>query len=147
LDYHRTYDVATVNELFDAYGARGRAMYAWDLIVDTFYPLAVAGAAMLFALIVVRKPIFQKIVIALPLIFLVTDLIENAFLLLFIASYPSLSPVLVYISSFFTGIKLFTIYPTWVEMVLFAPVAVLFVSAGLVKKRFFPNRKKPSQAV
>jgi hypothetical protein len=63
LDYQRPYDVTLVKLLFDVYGEEGRAMYAWDLIVDTFFPLAVAGAAMLFALTVVRKPILQKLLI------------------------------------------------------------------------------------
>lgn len=125
LDYHRTYDVTQVDQLFSVYGEQGRAMYAWDLLVDMLYPLAVAGAAMLFALTVVRKPVLQKLLIVLPLIFLVTDLVENAFLLLFLGTYPSLSPILVSIASLFTRIKLFTIYPTFYEMFLFMPVAML----------------------
>lgn len=133
LDFHRTYDVAVVRQLFDVYGQQGRAMYAWDLIVDTFYPLAVAGAAMLFALTVVRKPILQKLLIVFPMIFLVTDLIENALLLLFIATYPSLSPTLVSISSLFTRIKLFTIYPTFLEMFLFMPIAIIITAATFVR--------------
>lgn len=78
LDFHKTYGVTLVRQLFDAYGKQGRAMYAWDLLVDTFYPLAVAGAAMLFALTVVRKPTLQKFLIVFPMIFLVTDVIECA---------------------------------------------------------------------
>ena len=69
LDYQKTYDVALVSQLFDVYGKQSRTMFALDLILDTFYPLAVAGAAMLFALTVVRKPILQILLIAIPMIF------------------------------------------------------------------------------
>lgn len=135
LDYHRTYDVALVMQLYDAYGEQGRAMYAWDLLVDTFYPLAVAGAVMLFAVIVIRKPILQKLSVAAPLIFLVTDIIENTFLLLFLATYPSLSPTLVDLSSLMTRIKLFTIYPTFAEAVIFMPIAVIVTAVKFVKSK------------
>jgi len=135
LDYHRTYDAALVKQLYDAYGEQGRAMYAWDLLVDTFYPLAVAGATMFFALNVVRKPILQKLVIVIPMIFLVTDLIENALLLLFLGTYPSLSPTLVGISSLMTRIKLFTIYPTFTEAVIFMPIAVMVTAVKFVKSK------------
>lgn len=134
LDYQRPYGVALVRQLYEAYGEQGRAIYAWDLIVDTFYLLAVAGAAMLFALTVIRKPILQKLLIVIPLIFLVTDVIENAFLLLFIGMYPSLSPMLVSISSLFTDIKLITIYPTFYEMFLFMPIAIIIAVVSFIRK-------------
>ena len=140
LDFHRTYDVAQVHQLYDAYGEQGRAMYAWDLLVDTFYPLAVAGAAMLFALSVVRKPILQKALIIFPLIFLVTDVIENAFLLLFISTYPSLSPTLVGIASLFTRIKLFTIFPTFYEMFIFMPVAIIMAVVSFARNLWIARK-------
>jgi hypothetical protein len=134
LDYHKTYDVALVSQLFDAYGEQGRAIFAWDLIVDTFYPLAVAGAAMFFALAVVRKPILQKLLIALPMIFLVTDVLENALFVLFIATYPSLSPILVGTANLFTRIKLFTIYPTFYEMFIFMPIAIIIAVISFTRR-------------
>ena len=134
LDFQKAYDVALVNQLFDAYGKQGRAMFAWDLIVDTFYPLAVAGAAMLFALAVVRKPILQMLLIALPMIFLVSDVIENALFLMFIATYPSLSPVLVNTANLFTRIKLFAIYPTFYEMFVFMPIAMIIAGISFARK-------------
>lgn len=144
LDYHRTYNVAVVSQLYDAYGKEGRTMYAWDLIVDTFYPLAVAAATMLFALTVVRKPILQNILIVIPLIFLVTDVIENTFLLLFLGTYPSLSPMLVGISSLFTRIKLFAIYPTFYEMFIFMPIAIIIAIVFFVKN-LWTARKSVAQ--
>jgi hypothetical protein len=135
LDFQRTYDVALVSQLFDAYGAQGRAMLAWDLLVDTFYPLAVAGAAMLFALAVVRKPILQILLIVIPMIFLVTDVIENAFFMLFIAMYPSISPILVGTANLFTRIKLFTIYPTFYEMIIFMPIAVILAIVSFARRK------------
>jgi len=135
LDFQRTDDVALVSQLFDAYGAQGRAMFAWDLLVDTFYPLAVAGAAMLFALAVVRKPILQILLIVIPMIFLVTDVIENAFFMLFIAMYPSISPILVGTANLFTRIKLFTIYPTFYEMISFMPIAVILAIVSFARRK------------
>jgi hypothetical protein len=135
LDFQRTYDVALVSQLFDAYGAQGRAMFAWDLLVDTFYPLAVAGAAMLFALAVVRKPILQIVLIVIPMIFLVTDVIENAFFMLFIAMYPSKSPILVGTANLFTRIKLSIIYPTFYEMIIFMPIAVILAIVSFARRK------------
>jgi hypothetical protein len=135
LDYQKTYDVGLVSQLFDAYGKQGRTMFAWDLIVDTFYPLAVAGAAMLFALTVVRKPILQILLIAIPMIFLVTDVIENVFFLLFIAMDPSISPILVGTANLFTRIKLFTIYPTFYEMIIFMPIAVILAIVSFARRK------------
>ena len=134
LDFQRPYDVALVRQLYEAYGEQGRALYAWDLLVDTFYPLAVAVATMLFALTAIRKPILQIILLIFPLIFLVTDVIENGLLLLFLGTYPSLSPTLVNISSLFTSIKLFTIYPTFYEMFLFMPIAIILGVVSIARK-------------
>jgi len=145
LDFHKSYNVSLVRNLYESYGEQGRALYAWDLLVDTFYPLAVAGAAMLFALTIVRKPILQKLLIVIPMIFLVTDVIENAFLLLFLGTYPSLSPTLVGISSFFTRVKLFTIYPTFYEMFLFMPIAII-MSVGAFIRNLWSNRKSAVQS-
>ena len=134
LDYQRPYDVTFVKQLFELDGEEGRVLYAWDLIVDTFYPLAVARAAILFALTVIRKPTLQKLLIIIPLIFLVTDVIENAFIFLFLGTYPSISPTLVSISSLFTGIKLFMIYPTFYEMFIFMPIAIIVAITPFAKK-------------
>jgi hypothetical protein len=135
LDFQKTYDVGLVSQLFDAYGKQGRTMFAWDLIVDTFYPLAVAGAAMLFALTVVRKPILQILLIVIPMIFLVTDVIENAFFMLFIAMYPSISPILVGTANLFTRIKLFTVYPTFYETIIFMPIAVILAIVSFARRK------------
>jgi hypothetical protein len=60
--------------------------------------------------------------------------IENALFLVFIATYPSLSPILVGVANLFTRIKLFTIYPTFYEMFLFMPIGVLITVVSFARK-------------
>jgi hypothetical protein len=125
LDFHRQYDVSTIERIFDAYGWEGRTAYALNLVVDTFYPLFLGIAAILFILLVVRKPLWQSILILFPLVFMITDVFENMFFLFFLWTYPRLSAALVYLANIFTRIKLFTIYITFLELYLFVILTII----------------------
>ena len=125
LDFQSQYDSSTIQRIFDAYGQQGRTIYAWDLVVDTFYPVLLSLAAILFILLVVDNSKWQKLLILFPLIFAITDVVENAFFLSFLQMYPEFSPILVSMANFFTRIKLFAISIIYLELYLFVILTIL----------------------
>jgi hypothetical protein len=66
--------------------------------------------------------------------------IENAFFMLFLAVYPSISPILVGTANLFTRIKLFTIYPTFYEMFIFMPIAVILAIVSFARRKLSTRR-------
>jgi len=135
LDFHSNYDVSTVMRIYAAYDEEGRTLYAWDLMVDTFYPVLLSLSAILFVLLVARHPLLQKALILPPLIFAIADVIENVFFLFFIWMYPSLSPTAVSIANIFTRIKLFTFDITFVELYLFILLTLVVFVINKLKGR------------
>jgi len=135
LDLTFNYDVSTVTRLFDAYGEQGRTLYTRDLLVDTLYPVFQSLSAILFILLVVRNPFWQKLLILFPVIFVPLDLIENFFFLSFLWSYPYLSAGLVQVANVITMIKLIAVDITTVEYFLFLLLAIIFAIASFVRNR------------
>jgi hypothetical protein len=140
LDLTFNYDVSTVARIFGAYGEQGRNLYAWDLLVDTLYPVFQSLSAILFILLVVRNPFWQKLFILFPVIFVPLDLIENLFLLSFLWSYPSLSTGLVQVANVITIIKLIAVYITTVEYFLFLLLAIILAIVSFVRSKLAARR-------
>ena len=135
LDFHERYDISTVERIYDAYGEQGRSIYAWDLLVDTFYPVLLSLSAILFVLLVARHPVLQKALVLPPLIFATDDVTENAFFLFFIWTYSSLSSTVVSVANIFTRIKLFTFDITFVELYLFILLAIVIFVTNKLRDR------------
>jgi hypothetical protein len=105
LDLRFGYTYDTVMHLFDSYGEAGRQIYLWNLITDTPFPLVVAVTTMLFVgAAFERRPLVLLLCIA-PAVFFITDMIENALFLSWLAAYPDISPGAVAFGSVLTQIK------------------------------------------
>ena len=94
LDLRFGYDLATVERLFDSYGEQGREWYVWDLLVDTPFPVLGGLATILFVLAAFQNPLWQKVLVIAPIMFIVTDLLENVLFLFLLQSHPFLSSAL-----------------------------------------------------
>ena len=126
LDLRFGYDLATVERLFDAYGEQGRELYVRDLLVDTPFPILGGLATILFVLVAFRNPLWQKVLVIAPIMFIVTDLFENVLLMFLLQSHPSLSPQLLAFSSFVTQVKRSAFYIIFAELVI-SGIIVIFV--------------------
>jgi hypothetical protein len=133
LDFHRSYDVSTVQRIFEAYGQKGRTIYALDLLADTFYPLLLGLSAILFTMLVIRNIRWQTLLILIPLIFMTADVLENIFFLIFLWIFPSVSLSLVSIANVFTRIKLFTIPITFLQLYLFVILTICLFAVRQLK--------------
>jgi hypothetical protein len=125
LDLRFGYDLATVERLFEAYGPQGRALYVRDVLVDTPFPILGALAVSLFALLAFRQTRWRGLLLAPPLIFAVTDLIENVLLFALVQAYPALPPGLVAATSLITQVKRTAFYVSAVELLVSAVVWVV----------------------
>jgi len=134
LDLRFGYDLATVEMLFGAYGEQGRAIYGWNLLVDTPFPVLGGLATVLFIMLAVRRRRWQASLVVPPLLFIITDLVENVLLFSMVQSYPSLSPGLVELASFITQVKRAAFYISAVELIL----SVLVVAAVRVREVLSP---------
>lgn len=135
LDLRFGYDLATVERLFNAYGEQGRELYAWDLLVDTPFPVLGGLATILFVLVAFHNPLWQKILVIAPITFIVTDLLENILFMFLLQSHPSLSLELVAFSSFITQVKRTAFYIIFAELVI-SGIIVIFVET----KRMISSR-------
>lgn len=131
LDLRFGYDLTTVQKLLGAYGVEGRSIYIWNLVADTPFPIFGAIAVILFALIAFSDPFWQRLLILPPLVFGVTDLIENALLLSIVLGYPSLSPTLIAVTSVITQVKRTAYYTSALELI----VSVLIVAVKQVRRQ------------
>ncbi len=129
------YDLAYIQTLFEAYGEQGRMIYVWNLAADMFLPLFGAAAGVLWALLVVRNTAWQKALAIPPLVFGVTDLIENALLFVIVGVYPSLPPALIAFTSVITQVKRSAYYVSALEVIACA-LALFFLL--LAKRRPAP---------
>ena len=125
LDLRFGYDLATVEKLLNAYGVEGRSIYLLNLAVDTLFPILGAATVVLFAIVAVSDPFWQNLLVVPPLVFGVTDLIENALLLSIVLDYPSLSPTLVAVTSAITQVKRTAYYTSALELILSVLVVAL----------------------
>jgi hypothetical protein len=131
LDLRFGYDLATVQRLMGAYGAEGRSTYVWNLVADTPFPILGAIAVSLFALLAFRGRSWLKLLILPPLLFGVTDLVENALLVTIVGGYPALWPGLIAVASRVTQVKRAAYYTSMLELI----VSVLLVALLEVKHR------------
>ena len=135
LDLRFGYSPETVQTLFTAYGDEGRAIYLWNLAVDTPFPVIGAVAMILFTLIAFRSHFWQKILILPPVVFAITDLIENALLASLAVSFPSLPTNLIVVASLITQVKRAAYYASALILI----VSILLVAAAEVRKRIRPT--------
>lgn len=106
LDLRFGYDFETVDELFEAYGAEGRAVYTGNLGIDTIMPLLLALATWQFVGLAFRRPLLVTLLAAVPLLFFLGDVVENGLLLSLVTGYPVLEPGRVRLASAVTQPKL-----------------------------------------
>lgn len=105
LDLRFGYDFATVERLFGAYGEEGRALYGWNLLLDTPFPILLAAATLLWVFLAFPGRGRRLWLAAAPLVFMVTDLAENMMLYALVQSYPALSEPFAAAASLVTQIK------------------------------------------
>lgn len=124
------YSPAELDQLFAAYGAEGRRLYGWNLLVDTPFPIFGGLAGALFVLVAFREHSWRKALAAVPLAFLVTDLIENVLLFGLAQAYPPLSEPAAVIASLITQVKRTAFYLT---------ILLLVASALWLVKKFLSH--------
>jgi arylsulfatase A-like enzyme len=100
LDIRFSYNLETVQNLFDQYGTEGIAISKkLHYLIDMLYPLFYGGFLALFLIYLMGKHIWVG---WLPLIGVVLDVAENLSILSLLNQYPNLTENMVQISSFFT---------------------------------------------
>ena len=130
------YSPAELDQIFAAYGEAGRQFYALNLLVDTPFPIFGGIAGALFVLVAFRDWPWRKVLAAIPLAFLVTDLIENVLLLGLSQVYPPLSEPIAVAASLITQIKRAAFYMT---------VLLMVISALWLVKNFLSRRGKAAR--
>lgn len=140
LDLKFGYDLTTVQRLLDAYGEEGRSIYVWNLIADTPFPVFGAIAVSMFVLIAFKNQFWRAILVSVPLIFGLTDLVENTILLSIIKGYPAIPSLLVDISSMVTQIKRTAYFASMLELILC--VILIIVARLRFRKRPLGSRVK-----
>lgn len=114
--------------LLGDYGADGRLAYGIHLAIDTAYPIAVGLATILLAALAFGGRRWLWIA---PLTFMVLDVLENTLLGVIVATYPDVPEGLVAIASSVTFVKLASLFPTMV---------VLIVSGVVIAVRWWRGR-------
>jgi len=105
LDLRFGYDFATVERLFGAYGEEGRSLYGWNLLLDTPFPILLAGATVLWVFLAFSQNAWRRWLALPPLVFMVTDLVENVMLYILVKNYPPISETFVAAASAVTQLK------------------------------------------
>ena len=118
MDLHFGYDPQMVHNLFEGYGSQGRELYADNLAIDSFMPLFLAQATVLFTAMAFGGSFFGRFLLFIPIAFLVADWVENILLFLLLNAYPALDPGLVKISSNITRPKLIAAIGTYALLVI-----------------------------
>jgi hypothetical protein len=97
------YDWAFLTHLYQTLGAEGRRLYAEMLGVDFLYTLlANTGYALLLAALVSKRTWY----IILPLVVMLSDILENIAQLILMNRFPNINAVGVGLSSFFSTAKM-----------------------------------------
>lgn len=131
------YSPAELDQIFAAYGEDGRRFYAVNLLADTPFPIFGGIAGALFVLVAFRDRTWRKILASIPLVFLVTDLIENVLLFGLSQAYPPLSESIAVIASLITQIKRAAFYMTVLLMV----ISALWLVKNYLSHRFSAARQ------
>jgi hypothetical protein len=93
LDLQPSFSVPELYARLAAFGEEGRAMYGWMLVTsDIVFPLAVFAFLFLLARYAAGelsppRPV-RAVLLALPILYLVADLAENAAILMILSAYP-----------------------------------------------------------
>ncbi|NIV38480.1 MAG: hypothetical protein GWN58_56410, partial [Anaerolineae bacterium] len=106
------YDLATVQMLFRSYGEAGRSLYLCNLLVDTPFPIFGATATILFVFLAFDRQSARTSLVIPPIVFAITDLIENILIVFMLQRYPYLSPSFVSSVSLVTQVKRAAFYLT-----------------------------------
>ncbi len=114
------YSPAELDQLFASYGAEGRRLYGLNLLADTPFPIFGGIAGALFVLVAFRDQPWRKVLAAIPITFLITDLIENALLFGLAQAYPPLFEPIAAVASLITQIKRTAFYLTVLLMIISA---------------------------
>lgn len=115
LDLRLGYGHDEVTALFAAYGPSGRRAYAWALLADSVYPLALCAGVILAA---ARAFGDRRWLWLAPVAFAVLDLVENALFASMLATFPDPSALLVTVAAPVTVVKLASFPPTVVTGVV-----------------------------
>jgi len=128
LDLRFGYSLDTIRTLFAAYGEHGRQLYAWNLVIDTPFLILVAVTTVLFVALAFEHQPWNLLLSVAPLVFMLTDLIENAFFFRILATYPDINPGLAALSSILTQVKRTAWYISAVTLI--ASLLIVAVRAG-----------------
>lgn len=139
LDLRFGYDLPTVLNLLERYGEAGRRTYAWNLVVDTPFPILLSLTAVLMAGLAFHRKTPVLLLSIAPLVFVVFDLIENVLFWIMLGAHPDISAGYVAICSVITQIKRAAYYPT--DVVLFG--SFFIVLAGWAWRSLQRRRSSP----
>ena len=129
LDLRFGYDLDTILLLFAAYGEGGRQLYFWNLIIDTPFPILVALTTVLFVGLAFERQPWVLLLSVAPLVFMVTDLIENAFFIRMLATFPDINPGLAALSDALTRVKRVAWYAS--AVILHVSFLIVVVRSGV----------------
>jgi hypothetical protein len=127
------YNYERVLEIFTAYGAEGRQIYATNLLIDSVMPVFFAAVTIL---VIARAfPRWLRKLSIFPLTFMILDLIENASFGLMLSQYPDVASGLVAATSPITMIKLAAFVVAMPTMVI---GLIKLIVTGLLQRRAQP---------
>jgi hypothetical protein len=131
------YDPARVSEMVDAYGTKGRAIYAQgELTLDLAYPFIYTFLFCIILTLLFRHRTYTsfRLVNVLPVGILFFDLLENCCIVYLLKTYPDPSLVVTSLCSLLTNLK-WTVTMIVLGLVLY----------GLVKMAMRSNQRKLEQ--
>ena len=121
LDVRISYDLETVQSLFDQYGPEGRAIsMKVHYLIDMLYPIFYGGFLVLLLIYLMEK---NNWIGWLPLAGIVLDVAENLSILRLLNQYPNITENMVLMSSVFTMGK-------WITL----SISILFILFYSIKK-------------
>ena len=121
LDIRMSYDLETVQSLFDQYGPEGRAIsMKVHYLIDMLYPIFYGGFLVLLLIYLMGK---NNWIGWLPLAGIVLDVAENLSILRLLNQYPNITENMVLMSSVFTMGK-------WITL----SISILFILFYSIKK-------------
>jgi len=120
-------------EYFDAWGAQGRLFYIRYQYRDFIYPIiySVFMSAILIRLI---RPRYFNVWVAVPMLAMVFDFVENYYLRVLVYDYPNLISQNITMASVFSSLKWLTIL-----------ISILLIFIALVRRRKAYSKKMSSK--
>lgn len=102
------YSPAKISQMVDAYGAKGRAIYAQGILtIDVAYPFIYTFLLCIILTLLFRHRPYAsfRLVNVLPVGILGFDLLENSCIVYLLKTYPAVSTVVTSLCSVFTNLK------------------------------------------